>query len=149
MIWVSNPHMFTLKSFYIGTSKGVDIINIGHDIRGLIRDSRMENGSVTVSCRLPGALIAILASQGKEAQELKSSIKGTLENEFPASIRHLLPSCVTVPVDKGKLVFEPWQEIFLVDFDEGGRRREIVVQLSTEAAPAGQAGPGQPQRRPT
>ena len=121
--------MFQTRSFFFGTTTGVDLINIGHDVRGFLRESRAENGMVTVGFRHPGASVALLAADGKKgAEEIQQALKGS----FPAPLRSLLPQSLTLPVEGGKVVCDPWQEIFLVDYEAVGRRREVVVQIFTE-----------------
>lgn len=118
--------MIVTKSFYISTSKGTDLVNIGHDVRGLVREAKVENGWVTVACRHPGASVATLANDAKTLAEVREG----LTNPFP--LRLLLPAILTVPVEQGKIGCEPWQELFLIDFDPSGRRREVTVQIFSE-----------------
>lgn len=118
--------MLSLKSFFVGTTRGIDIINIGHDLRGLIREARLENGLVTITFRERGAALAILAG-GKELEEARKGFES-----IPVEMRRFLPAALSLPVEKGKISFEPWQEIYLVDYDPAGRRREVVVQLLSE-----------------
>jgi len=47
----------------------------------------------------------------------------------------LLGPSLTVPFREGRLLLGTWQQIVLVDFDNRPRRREVVVQLSGDAAP--------------
>ncbi len=42
----------------------------------------------------------------------------------------------TVPVIDGKLALGTWQQIVFIDFDNRGRRRNIVAQVEGEAPPA-------------
>lgn len=119
--------MVTFKSFFVGTTKGVDLINIGHDVRGFIREAKLENGSVTVSFRQSGAALALLPNDGKGSAEVQQGLES-----IPPALRHLLPPSLALPVERGKLFFEPWQELFLIDFEPSARRREVVVQLFSE-----------------
>jgi secondary thiamine-phosphate synthase enzyme len=48
----------------------------------------------------------------------------------------LLGPSLQVPFEDGRLLLGTWQQIVLVDFDNRPRRREIVVQLHGERAPA-------------
>ncbi len=52
-----------------------------------------------------------------------------------------------MPFEKGKMLIEPWQEIFLIDYDGSGRRREFKVHVSAETPPpaGGQKGGGLPK----
>ncbi|MBI2982423.1 MAG: YjbQ family protein [Deltaproteobacteria bacterium] len=136
--------MFSLKSFYVGTSREADVINIGHDVRGFVRESKIENGLVTVSCRLAGGGIAVLTTEGKGFQAVCEEIKRDLPK---TGWRHLLPTTVSVPVENGKLVFEPWQDLYLIDIEVAARRREVVVQLFSEPKEGPQQGGARGGRR--
>lgn len=50
----------------------------------------------------------------------------------------LLGPSLTVPFSSGRLLLGTWQQVVLVDFDAGPRRRDLIVQLSGER--------GQPDR---
>ncbi len=116
--------MLHQRSFFVGTTKGIDLINIGHDVRSMIREVNLQSGVVTVAIRTPGAVVAILPNDRKSLAELQEGLAA-----ISAPLRSLLPPTLTIPVEQGKMSFEPWQELFLVDFDASGRRREMVLQL--------------------
>lgn len=132
--------MFSLKSFYVGTSREVDVINIGHDVRGFVREAKIESGLITVGCRLPGGGIALLTTEGQAFQTIREQVKKELSQNFPPGLRYLLPPTLSFPMEDGKMIFEPWQDLYLVDFETAGRRREIVVQLFSEPKEQGAAG---------
>jgi thiamine phosphate synthase YjbQ (UPF0047 family) len=123
--------MLSSRSFYVATTRGVDIVNIGHDVRGFMRESKFDKGLLTVGLRLGGGIVVILSTEGRVAEEQKDEIRKALAQP-PYPYRYLLPPVLSVPVDNGKMMFEPWQDLFLVDFEPSGRRREVVVQLLAE-----------------
>ncbi|MBI2083157.1 MAG: YjbQ family protein [Deltaproteobacteria bacterium] len=138
--------MLSLKSFYVGTSREVDVINIGHDVRGFVREAKIENGLVTVACRLPGGGVALLTTDGKAVQQIREQVKKDFSQSLSAGFKYLLPPALSVPIENGKMIFEPWQDLYLVDFEASGRRREVVIQIFSE--PKEQAGaPGKGARR--
>jgi secondary thiamine-phosphate synthase enzyme len=53
-------------------------------------------------------------------------------NGFSHLRSFLVKTSFTVPFDNGKLDLGTWQQIVLVDFDNRGRTRELVVQLVGE-----------------
>lgn len=124
--------MFLTRSFYFGTSKAIDLIRIGHDVRGFLRESRVESGLVLVSPRHPGAAVVVLASEGKVVEELSQALR----ESFPPHLHVLLPVSLTLAVEGGKIVGDPWQELYLIDYETVGRRREVVVQIFMESAEA-------------
>lgn len=106
--------MIQLKSFYVPTTTGVDLIVIGHEIRGFVREAGVgKNGWATLMAPQPGATFGV-GSRGVTLETIKR-----------------VPSLV-VPVMGGNLMIDPWQEVFLIDEETSGRRREFFVQLFLE-----------------
>ena len=117
--------MFLLKNFYLDTTKGIDILSIGHEIRRVIREAKAESGLVTVAVPFAGACLIVMEKDEKKMEERKKSFKG---DEFMAK-------SLTIPIDKGELVTHPWQDVFLIDYETSGRRREFKVQVQYDAPP--------------
>lgn len=134
--------MALTKSFYIGTTKEVDVVTVGHDVRGFIREARLEEGFAVIGCRLPGAVLVLLPTEGKGLAEAREGIRKLFQTESIGGLRHLLPPSLTIPIEQGKMHFEPWQEIYLVDHELSGRRREVVVSLYQRQAEGQQEGGG-------
>lgn len=128
--------MAVSKTFYIDTTKSLDILNISHDMRRVVNESRPEMGTVTVMVPFPGAAIVVFdkdVNRDSLVKELTPYVKNHL-------IQCLLPKSLVVPIEKGKMIIDPWQDVFLIDFDNTGRRREFRVFMETGAASA----PGKP-----
>ncbi|MBI2066581.1 MAG: YjbQ family protein [Deltaproteobacteria bacterium] len=138
--------MITLKSFYVGTTADIDLINIGHDVRSFIRETKLDSGAVTVLSRLSGAALVVLPIEGKAAADLRASLKQEFARSLPASLRPLWPASLTIPIEKGRFIFEPWQDLFLLDYEPSAKRREVVVQLAS-VEPEPQTGPQQRGKR--
>lgn len=105
------------------------MINIVHEVRRAIKEANMANaegGSVLISIPHPDAAVVVMEKTIKE-DLLKRGLEGFLANSL---IRCLLPKSVILPAERGKIATEPWQEIFLIDYDTSGRRREFRIQLS-------------------
>lgn len=106
--------MISLKSFYVPTTTGVDLIVIGHEIRGFVKEAGVgKNGWVTLMAPQPGATFGA-SPKGVNLETVKR-----------------VPSLV-IPVMGGNLMIDPWQEVFLIDEETSGRRREFFVQLFLE-----------------
>lgn len=137
--------MLKFKTYYVDTTKGVDIINIGFDIRRAIKEDRFDTGFALVTIPYAGAGLFIMEPDQSQA-ELKKSFETFLAN--PA-FKYVLAKSLTLSVEKGRLTIEPWQEVFLIDYETSGRRREFRVQTVWEQAPQQGAGgmppPGQPK----
>lgn len=86
-----------------------------------------KNGWVTLMAPQPGATFGVgpRGSSPNRGASLEV-VKG-------------VPSLV-IPVMGGRLVIEPWQEIFLIDEDKGGKRREFFIQMFVEEPPPAAGG---------
>jgi thiamine phosphate synthase YjbQ (UPF0047 family) len=137
--------MILTKNFYVDATKGLDLLNIIHEVRRVVREANTENGTVTVVIPNPGAAVAVLdtGDPAFKSDDLKKALEPYLSNGL---IRCFLPKSVVVPFEKGKLLIEPFQEIFVIDYETSGRRREFKVQVTAETPPppAGKKGPGGP-----
>ena len=122
--------MILIKNFYIDTSKGVDLIKIGHEVRQVVTEAKADNGIVTIMTPLGGAAVAVMEPD-INVEEIKKGLEPLLANQL---IRCLIPRSLSIPIDKGRMMIEPWQEIFLVNFESSGKRREFRVHLFTEKA---------------
>lgn len=121
--------MLLLRSFYVNTTEGVDIINIGHELRSTMKEAKMERGGVTITVPHPGAGVVMMA--GDEIRgDLRENLKPYLANGVMPSF---LARSLVVPVEQGRMIIEPWQEVFLIDYTSSGKRREFKVQLHWEA----------------
>lgn len=122
--------MIHAKSFYVDTTKGVDLILIGHEVRAAIRESKAEKGWVSLLLPRPGCGIITIETAERNGLAVE---RGQAR---------LLPKSLVVPFEKGKIAFDPWQEVFVVDYEDSGRRREVMVQVWGEEKPPPQPGAG-------
>ncbi len=125
-----------MKNFYVDTTKGLDVLNVVHEIRGVVRETKMQDGNVTIVVPDPGAAVVAMEKEAK-IEELKNGLEPLRASGV---LRCLLPRSLVMTVEKGKMSIEPWQEIFLIDYETAGRRREFRVQIQGEPAPGGTAG---------
>ncbi len=124
--------MIVFKSFYVDTTKGLDLINIMHEIRRVIGEAAADVGSVTIAVPSAGAgLLIVDQVDGKESA--KKGLEPLLSSR---QIAYLLPKTMHLPVEKGKMPFELRQDVVLVDYEATAKRREFIVQVFAEAAPA-------------
>jgi thiamine phosphate synthase YjbQ (UPF0047 family) len=123
--------MILLKNFFVDATKGLDLLKIIHEVRRVVKEGNTENGSVTVVIPSPGAGLAVL-----DPNDRPEDLKKTLEAQMASGlIKILLPKTLTIPFEKYKMMIEPWQELYLIDYDTSGRRREFKVQVEAETPP--------------
>jgi len=137
--------MILNKSFYIDATKGLDILKVIHEVRRVVKEANTENGTATVIIPNPGAAAVVLDTGDPlfKLDDLKKSLEPFITNQL---IRCLLPKSVVIPFEKGKLSIEPFQEIFIIDYDTSGRRREFRVQIVADnPPPADKKGAGGPR----
>ena len=136
-----------LLNTYFNTTVQIDIFNATHDVKRALRESKVENGLLTVF--IPGATagLAILENDPSIHLELKKLLEsiipssktprpsrksGTGSNETHLRASFLSKSIV-IPIKDGKLFLGPWQEVIAYDFDDKVARREIMISIMEEA----------------
>jgi thiamine phosphate synthase YjbQ (UPF0047 family) len=137
--------MILTKSFYVDATKGLDLLNVIHEVRRVVKEANTENGTATVVIPNPGAAVAVLETGDPafRTEDLRKSLEPYVANQL---IRCLLPKSVVIPFEKGKLQIEPFQEIFVIDYDASGKRREFRVQVTADnPPPADKKGAGGPR----
>jgi secondary thiamine-phosphate synthase enzyme len=139
-----------MKSFHrelIKSTKGnCDIINITSDVEKVLGESGIREGLCNVfSVGSTAGITTIEYEPG-----LLKDIPKLLDKLIPSGIRYnhddtwgdgnghshlrsaLFKTSFTVPVIEGDLTLGTWQQIVLLDFDNRGRNRRIIVQIIGE-----------------
>jgi secondary thiamine-phosphate synthase enzyme len=120
-----------------------DILDITHQVDGVINRSRIENGLVTVFC--PGSTGAVTTIEYESG--VLRDLQRALEKIVPSNIPYdhdrrwgdgngfshvraaLMKPSLTVPLIKGRLCLGTWQQIVFIDFDNRKRERDIIIQI--------------------
>lgn len=121
----------------------LDIVNITDEVAGVLKESGMRDGSVTVF--VPGATGVItcleyepgVVADFREAVERLMPRDGHyLHNTYQADgnghahVRAgMLGPSLAVPFLKGELTLGVWQQIVLVNCDNRRRSRKVIVQV--------------------
>ena len=123
-----------------------DILDITHQVDGVIDRSRIENGLVTVFC--PGSTGAVTTIEYESG--VLRDLQRALEKIAPSNIPYdhdrrwgdgngfshvraaLMKPSLTIPLNKGRLSLGIWQQIVFIDFDNRRRERNILVQVMGE-----------------
>lgn len=142
------------KSFKLKTKKGPEFIDITDRVEKIIKQVRIENGTVTVFSKHTTAAVKINENEPLLIEDMEDFLTRLApseafynHNDFKrrrvnmcsgecanghSHCQHLvLPTSEKIPLVGGKMVIGPWQRIFLVELDRA-REREIVIQIIGE-----------------
>jgi secondary thiamine-phosphate synthase enzyme len=139
--------MVITKTMQVRTKGNCDIIDITPQAAGLVAESGILNGTVTLFN--VGSTASITTTE-YEPGLVNHDIKAAFEKIAPQNGQYkheetwnddnghahvratLLGPSLVVPVVDGKLTLGTWQQIILVDFDTRPRTRQVVCQIMGE-----------------
>ncbi len=138
----------TIKTFSISlnTRGNADIHDITNQVTGLVVDSGLHDGTVTIFCPSStsglttieyesGALSDLrrlfdeIAPQNREYAHNARWHDGNGHSHIRAA---LLGPSLTIPFVDSRLTLGTWQQVIYVDFDNRPRQRQLVVQIMGE-----------------
>ena len=119
------------------------VINVTDEVQDKIKESAMESGTVTVFVVGSTAGITVVEYEPglvKDLEELFDKLAPPTRdyhheqtwhdgNGFSHVRASLLKPSLVVPVVNGKMRLGTWQQIVVLDFDNGPRTREVAVQV--------------------
>jgi secondary thiamine-phosphate synthase enzyme len=128
------------------TTSGTDILDLTDDIAARVAESGVAHGQALVFTPGSTAAITTIEFESGVIDDLRAAIERIAPQEMHyqhdarwgdgngySHVRSaLLGGSFTVPVVDGRLVLGTWQQVVLLDFDNHGRQRRIVVQISGE-----------------
>jgi secondary thiamine-phosphate synthase enzyme len=127
----------------LSTDKEGDIIDLTGEVETALARSNMQEGLACVF--VPHSTAAICAIENEPG--LQKDLKGALQRLFPNGIGYkhngtggdgnghshirasFLGSSMTVPFNDGALDLGIWQQLVLMELDNRGRERKVVIQL--------------------
>ena len=123
-----------------------DIQDITPSVSAIVSRSKIKSGTVTVFCPGSTGAVTTIEYEGGVLEDLKKAIERIAPSNIPyahdqrwgdgngfSHVRAaLLGPSLTVPILQGSLALGTWQQIVFIDFDNRGRRRNIVVQVMGE-----------------
>lgn len=134
------------KTISLSTKGNADVLDITDQVSKCVRESKLENGIVTVFCPSSTSALTTIEYESGCITDLRR-----LFDEIVDPNRHyahnarwgdgnghshvraaLLKASFTVPFVSQRLTLGTWQQIIYVDFDNRSRRRELVVQVMGE-----------------
>jgi len=128
-------------------SKGdADILDISGQVAGVLAESGMKNGIVTVFTPSATSALTTIEFESGCLADLRRLFDEIVDPNQPyahnarwgdgnghSHVRAaLLGASLTVPFVQGRLTLGTWQQIIFVDFDNRPRRRQLVVQVMGE-----------------
>ncbi len=138
--------MIVTRKISLQTKGNCDIIDITPQVQQQVGAANIENGTVT--------LFVAGSTAGLSTIEFESGVlsdfKGMWERNVPRNILYehdqrwgdgngyshvrasLLGASLVIPFSGKRLMLGTWQQVILVDFDNRGRSREIVLQIMGE-----------------
>ncbi|HEB84868.1 MAG TPA: YjbQ family protein [Bacteroidetes bacterium] len=131
------------ESLPVATDGRGQMIDLTSEIGRIISKHKMTSGTVTIF--VPGSTASITTIEFEPG--LKKDFPEAMERIAPSGARYhhddtwhdgnghshirsaVVGPSLTVPFAQGRLLTGTWQQVVLVDWDNRGRRREVIVQL--------------------
>jgi secondary thiamine-phosphate synthase enzyme len=129
------------------TTKGFgDMIDVTQQVQDFVKKSRISDGAATVF--IPGSTAGVTTVEYESG--LISDVQEAFGRLVPEDMTYahnerwgdgngfshvrsaLLKTSLTVPFSSGSLMLGRWQQITVVDFDNGSRDRRVIVQIMGE-----------------
>ena len=123
-----------------------DIQDLTADVRAVVQHSGINDGTVTVFAVGSTASVTTIEFEPALARDMEEALERLWSRHMKShhseawgddnGFSHLRASFlgpeVTVPVHRGGLVLGTWQQIVVIDHDNGPRERRIFVQVQGE-----------------
>jgi secondary thiamine-phosphate synthase enzyme len=123
-----------------------DVLDISDAVTKIVQQSGIQNGLVNVFCSGSTGSITTIEYESGVINDLKKAIEKIAPSNIPyehdkrwgdgngfSHVRAaLMKPSLSIPLVKGKLTLGTWQQIVLIDFDNRGRDRNVVVQVLGE-----------------
>jgi len=134
-----------IKDFTLSlTTQGYcHVIDVTDEVQGKVNESAVQSGTVTVFVVGSTAGVTVVEYEPglvKDLEELFDKLAPPTRdyhheqawhdgNGFSHVRASLLKPSLVVPVVSGKMRLGTWQQIVVLDFDNGPRTREVAVQI--------------------
>lgn len=131
------------KVLNVRTSSEGDILDLTEHLKAAVRESRLMDGMACVFvAHSTAALFTIENEEG-----LRKDMRGALQRLFPKEIEYehhlrwgdgnghshirsaFIGTSMTVPFHEGVPELGTWQQVVLMELDNRGRERKVVIQI--------------------
>ena len=137
-----------VKTFdmHLSTKGFGDMIDVTQQVQDLVKKSRLTEGIATVF--IPGSTAAVTTVEYESGavQDLKDMFDRLVptDSDYAHNLRWgdgngfshvrsaLLKTSLTIPFTGATLMLGRWQQVTIVDFDNGARDRRVIVQVMGE-----------------
>jgi secondary thiamine-phosphate synthase enzyme len=134
------------QQIFVQSTGRTDIIDLTEQVSGVLRDSFVQNGAVTLF--IPGSTAALTTIEFESG--VVNDLKKAIDRIVPENMYYehnerwrdgngyshvraaLIGPSLYIPVVEGKMTLGTWQQIVLLDFDNRPRERRILIQISGE-----------------
>jgi secondary thiamine-phosphate synthase enzyme len=134
------------QQIFVQSTGRTDIIDLTEQVSGVLRDSFVQNGAVTLF--IPGSTAALTTIEFESG--VVNDLKKAIDRIVPENMYYehnerwrdgngyshvraaLIGPSLYIPVVEGKMTLGTWQQIVLLDFDNRPCERRIVIQISGE-----------------
>ncbi|MDG6923274.1 MAG: YjbQ family protein [Nitrososphaerota archaeon] len=120
-----------------------DIVNITESVQNVVMNSEAHDGSVNLFLQSTTSSLTIiewepgLLNDFRSAMDRIASKSGIYEHELAwhdgnghSHIRSgIIGGSLSIPFAKKKLLLGQWQQLVLVEFDVGPRKRTVIMQI--------------------
>ena len=130
----------------VSSNGNCDIVDITREVREILHETKLKQGSVIVS--VVGSTASISTIEYEPG--LKRDLPELLDKLIPSGKRYhhndtwgdnnghahlrsaIIGTSKSFPFVNGDLLLGTWQQIVLIDFDNRSRQRKIIVQMTGE-----------------
>jgi len=129
------------KELSVSTSNKNEFVDITQKIEGILQDTEVKEGTVTLF--VPHTTAAVTINENADPDVKKDMIQALhrmvpeneryehMEGNSPAHVKaSLLGMSETLIVYKGKLILGTWQGIYFCEFD-GPRMRKLMIKIES------------------
>jgi secondary thiamine-phosphate synthase enzyme len=113
------------------TIEPLDFVDLTDEVQGVIDESGIEDGQVTVFTPQTECVIVVNERESGLLSDVRRALD-RLHSGGASKGRAMIGSCsVVLPAEAGKLRLGTWQRVLLVELEEGAER-SVVVQIVGE-----------------
>ena len=140
--------MFFQQKYYLNTNGKQEVMLASSDVKRALSDSKVKQGILNVALSTGSAGLALLENDPKIldgvkkylieafAEDPKAASEGSRRSGAGAAYQHqraaLLQATLSLPIKDGQLATNPWQEVFVFEFEAKPHRRELIITILGE-----------------